>query len=143
LKNPRKDQPAAPALPNQPSPYMPDARECALILLALIRAKEKDSDKAFTRFRIADLTLRKIWGRNRFTLKFIADVNEWLSRADRVLFFAGGVYGVMPISSVESWARVSSKSLGGDVETIMSGAYDFRSLENLLVKKRDESDEGD
>jgi hypothetical protein len=112
--------------------YMPDARECALLLLRLIQAKETESGKALSRFRVAEITLRRIWGRHRITPDFIGDVNEWLLRAGRTLFFAGNSYGVILTSAVESWARLSSKWIAPEVDDVMAGFYDFAGLEQLL-----------
>src|SRR5512136_1173424 len=74
--------------------HMPDAKECALLLLRLIQAKEEDSGKPLSRFRVAEISLKRIWGRHRITPDFVDDVNGWLQRAGRVLFYAGNSYGV-------------------------------------------------
>src|SRR5271154_600529 len=66
---------------------MPAARECALLLLLLIKRREDEIGKTVSRFRVAELTLRRIWGRRRITPEFVEDVNDWLARAGRVLFF--------------------------------------------------------
>jgi hypothetical protein len=111
---------------------MPDARECALLLLRLIQAKESDSGKPLSRFRIAEISLRRMWGRHRITPEFIGDVNEWLLRAGRVLFFAGSSYGVILVSAVESWSRLTSKWIAPETEKALAGACDFSALEELL-----------
>jgi hypothetical protein len=112
--------------------HMPDAKECALLLLRLIQAKESDSGKPLSRFRIAEISLRRMWGRHRITPEFIGDVNEWLLRAGRVLFFAGSSYGVILVSAVESWSRLASKWVSEETEAALSGTYDFSTLEELL-----------
>jgi hypothetical protein len=118
---------------SRPAPrYRPDARECALLLLRLIQAKESESGRPLSRFRVAEISLRRIWGRSRITPEFVEDVSEWLLRAGRVLFFAGGSYGVILVSAVESWSRLSSKRIAPEIEQVLAGAYDFSGLEELL-----------
>jgi hypothetical protein len=118
-----------------PARYMPDAKECALLLLRLIQAKEIESGKSLSRFRLADISLRRIWGRQRITPEFVYDVNEWLLRAGRTLFFAGNSYGVIMTSAVESWSRLSSKRIAPEIKEALTGAYDFAALEQLLITK--------
>jgi hypothetical protein len=112
--------------------YMPNARECALLLLHLIQAKESESGKPLSRFRVSEISLRRLWGRRRITPEFVDDVNEWVFRAGRVLFFAGNSYGVILTSAVESWIRLSSKRIASDTEKALSGEYNFSVLEVLL-----------
>jgi hypothetical protein len=120
-----------------PARHMPDARECALLLLRLIESKETESGKALSRFRVAEISLRRIWGRQRVTPEFVGDVNEWLLRAGRTLFFAGNSYGVILTSAVESWSRLSSKRIAPEIQQALSGAYDFAALEPLLSTKEE------
>ncbi len=112
--------------------YMPDARECALLLLRLIQAKEEDSGKPLSRFRVAEVSLRRAWGRHRITPEFVDDVNEWLLRAGRVLFYAGNSYGVISSRAVESWSRLSSKWIEREAEQALAGVCDFAAFEGLL-----------
>ena len=124
-----------------PARYMPDAKECALLLLRLIKSKETESGKALSRFRVAEITLRRIWGRQRITPEFVGDVNEWLARAGRTLFFAGNSYAVILTSAVDSWSRLSSKRIAREIEQALAGAYDFAALEQLLTTKEESVDE--
>jgi hypothetical protein len=112
--------------------YMPDARECTLLLLRLIQAKEIESNGPVSRFRISELSLQRTWGRRRITPDFIEAVNEWLFRADRVIFYAGSSYGVLLTDAVESWIRLSSHRVAAEVEEVLAGAYDFKKIEDLL-----------
>jgi hypothetical protein len=112
--------------------YMPTTKECALLLLLLIKTKEEETGKAVSRFRIAELTLRRIWGRRRITPELVEDVNDWLVRGDRVLFFAGSSYAVILASAVESWSRISSKSIRAETNAVLAGTFDFSALDELL-----------
>ena len=107
------------------------------MLLKLIESKETESGKALSRFRIAEISLRRIWGRHRITPEFVDDVNEWLLRAGRTLFFAGHSYGVILTSAVGSWSRLSSKRIAREIEQALAGAYDFATLEQLLTTKEE------
>ena len=118
-----------------PARYAPNARECALLLLRLIQAKESETGRALSRFRVAEISLRRIWGRHRITPEFVDEVNEWLLRAGRTLFFAGNSYGVIMTSAVESWSRLSSKRIAQEIKEVLAGAYDFATLEQLLITK--------
>jgi hypothetical protein len=118
-----------------PARYMPNARECALLLLMLIQKKEREIEKDLSRFRVAELSLRRIWGRHRITPEFVDDVNEWLLRAGRTLFSAGNSYGVIMTSAVESWSRLTSKRIDQEVKKVLAGDYDFTELEQLLIIK--------
>ena len=43
--------------------HIPDARQCALLLLLLIERGEGEMGKAISRFRVSELTLCRMWGR--------------------------------------------------------------------------------
>jgi hypothetical protein len=111
---------------------MPRARECALLLLLLIKTKEDETGKTVSRFRVSELTLCRMWGRRRITPEFVEAVNDWLARADRVLFFSGSSYGVILTSAVESWSRISSKRIQAEIDAALAGTFDFEALEEML-----------
>jgi len=121
--------------------HMLDSKECALLLLRLIQNKEEESARPLSRFRVAEITLKRMWGRHRFTPAFIMDVNEWLLRAGRTLFYAGGSYGVILVSAVESWSRLTSKRIAPEIEKALGGTYEFLVLEELLCEATDDSEE--
>ncbi len=146
----KRDRPAATKIsPNAkregsraaPARHMLDAKESALLLLRLIESKETESGRALSRFRVAEISLRRIWGRQRITPEFVGDVNEWLARAGRTLFFAGNSYAVILTSAVDSWSRLSSKHIAREIEEALAGAYDFAALEQLLTTKEEGVDE--
>jgi hypothetical protein len=134
----KKSRPTTPAKHEPAVPrHTPTARECALLLLRLIQAKEEDSGKALSRFRVAEISLKRIWGRHRITPDFVDDVNGWLLYAGRVVFYAGGSYGVILVSAVESWSRLASKRIAPEIEQALAGTCDFTTLEGLLVVKEE------
>jgi hypothetical protein len=118
--------------PRRPRRYMPNARECALLLLRLIQAKEEEVGRPLSRFRVAEVTLENISGRVRIRAEFIEEMNQWLFRAGRVLFFSGGSFGVIMTSAVENWTRLSSKRIASELIDVEAGGYDFSALEQLL-----------
>src|SRR5438067_1321736 len=95
--------------------YKPTARECALLLLRLIEVKGKERQKEVTRLRVAEISLKRLWGRRRISPEFAEEVAEWLSGADFTLFFAGTTYAVVKTSVVESWPRTTSRRLSADL----------------------------
>jgi hypothetical protein len=129
---------------NEPSPsqdrhpesvaqlYKPTPRECALLVLHLIQAKEQDRGKEVTRLRVAEISLKRLWGRRRISPEFAEEVAEWLSSAGVTLFFAGSTYAVVRTSVVESWPRVTSKRISSDVRAVAQGTFDFSRLEHLM-----------
>src|SRR5215213_4505799 len=96
-------------------------------------AKEQDRGKEILRLRIAEISLKRLWGRRRIAPEFVEDVAEWLSGAGVTLFFAGTTYAVVKTSVVESWPRVTSKRLSADLQAVAQGTYDFSELERLLA----------
>ena len=113
--------------------YKPTPRECALLVLHLIQAKEQDRGKEVTRLRVAEISLKRLWGRRRISPEFAEEVAEWLSSAGVTLFFAGTTYAVVKTSVVESWPRVTSKRISSDVRAVAQGTFDFATLEPLLA----------
>jgi|SRR5664279_970358 hypothetical protein len=74
--------------------------------------------------------------RHRITPEFVADVNERLLRAGRVLCFACSSYGVVLTSAVQTWSRLQSKRASEEIEGVGERVYDFRALALLLNIKR-------
>jgi hypothetical protein len=113
--------------------YMAEPKECALLLLRLLQAKEREIGRPLSRFCVSSLSLERMWGRRRITPELAEAVGEWLFRAGRVFFFTGDSYGVILTSAVDGWARLSSKRLEAEINEVLAGQYDFTTLEHLLV----------
>src|SRR3954469_9473007 len=79
--------------------HKPTARECALLLLRLMQVKEQERGREVTRLRVAEISLRRLWGRRRISPEFAEEVAEWLSSAGVTLFFAGSIYAVVKTAS--------------------------------------------
>jgi hypothetical protein len=74
--------------------------------------------------------------RHRITPEFVADVNERLLRAGRVLCFACSSYGVALKSGVQTWSLLQSKRASEEIEGVGERVYDFMALALLLNIKR-------
>src|SRR4051794_31857014 len=94
----------------------PRAHQRPLLVLHLIHAKEQERGKQLLRLRIAEISLKRVWGRRRISPEFVEEVAEWLSGAGVTLFFAGSTYAAVKTSVVESWPRVTSKRIRADVK---------------------------
>jgi hypothetical protein len=113
----------------------PDERQAAMLVAHLLATKQEGVPKEVTRARLAEVTLRRLFGRKRLSPDFLAEVQEWLSRAGWVLFFAGNTYAVVQIKVIEGWGRISSKRIGEDLRKVGIGEFDFDSLEHLLTER--------
>ena len=118
--------------------YKPSERECALLLLELIRSKEQEMGKEMTRLRIAEISLRRLWVRRRITPELVEGVSGWLSGAGITLFDAGTTYAVVRTDVVEGWPRIASKRLNTTLLDVGKGTFDFSTLQHLLAAPRQE-----
>jgi hypothetical protein len=109
-----------------PRPYEPDAMECAILLLLLVRPEER------TRARVAELTLKRLWNRHRLRDDFLRQVQDWLFRAGWALFYAGTTFAVVKTKAVEGWPRVTSKDLRPELAKVERGGFDFSRYYDLL-----------
>jgi hypothetical protein len=114
--------------------HQPTPRECALLVLHLIRAKESETHREVTRARLTELTLRRLWNVTRITADHVAEVQELLLHAGWTLFWARSSYAIIATKAVEGWARISSKRIEDDLIEVSRGAYDFNQLEPLLLR---------
>jgi hypothetical protein len=121
--------------------FQPDAQECAILLILLIRGNESGEQREISRVRLAEITLKRLWGRHRLTDSFLAEVEEWLFRAGWALFYAGTTFAIVKTKAVEGWPRVSSKRLRGELEKVARGEFDFDPYFHLLEEQRRDSDE--
>lgn len=110
-------------------------RECMLLFLRLIQERETRRRTQMTRAQIAEVTLKKLWGRERLTADFLEDVQEWLLTAGWTLFYAGPIYGAVKIEAVKNWPSVAAKRIGSELAEVALEQYDFDRLESLLVNR--------
>ena len=119
-------------------PYQPDAQECAILLLLLIRPRGLRR-KEHTRFRLAEITLKRLWKRHRLRDEFLREVQDWLFGAGWALFYAGTTFGLVKTDAVEGWPRVTSKELEAELDEVVRGQFDFARHYHLLLD--DETEE--
>jgi hypothetical protein len=105
-------------------PHLLDAQECALLLLRLIEMRNAESP-GVTRVRLSELTLKRLWGRDRISRELLEEIQEWLSRGGWSLFYARTTYAAVRTSAVLSWVRLSSKRMVEDLKQIRDGSFDF------------------
>ena len=113
-----------------PLPRLPTAQECALLLLRLLEVR--DGQSPVSRVRLSDLTLRRLFGRNRLGPELLEEVQEWLARGGWTLFSAGSTYAAVRVGAVTSWSRVSSKRMADELKNVRDGSFDFNTLGYLL-----------
>jgi hypothetical protein len=124
--------------------YQPTPRECAMLLLGLIRAKRTEAGKDVTRTRLSEATLRRLWCRSRITTEFVHEVQEWLFMAAWVLFFAGSTYAMINVRVVDAWMRISSKRMAKDIAEVQRGDKTvFAKLEGLLLRNEERTDDSE
>jgi hypothetical protein len=113
----------------------PNARECAILVAHLLATKQKEvgKEKEVTRARLAEVTLRRLFCRQRIPSEFLLEVQDWLLRSGWVLFFAGTTYAVVKTKVIEGWARISSKRIAKVLNQVARGQFEFEELEDLLL----------
>ena len=112
-------------------PRLPNAQECAILLLHMIEVRGGDSQPV-NRVRLSELTLRRLWSRNRLSSEFLEEVQEWLSRGGWSLFFAQNTFAAIKTSVVQNWVRVSSKLIADDLDLVERGEFDFEKYLHLI-----------
>ena len=91
--------------------------------------------------RVAEITLKRLWGRHRLDDEFLREVQEWLFRAGWALFYAGTTFALVQSRSVEGWPRISSKRLADTLKEVAEGTFDFDQHYHLLVGHESEGEE--
>jgi hypothetical protein len=112
-------------------PRLPSAQECAILLLHMIEVRGADSQPV-NRVRLSELTLKRLWSRNRLSSEFLEEVQEWLSRGGWSLFFAQNTFAAIKTSAVQNWVRVSSKLIADDLDLVEKGEFDFQKYQHLI-----------
>ena len=111
-------------------PRLPNAQECAILLLLMIEVR--GGEQPVSRVRLSELTLKRLWSRNRLSSEFLEDVQEWLSRGGWTLFFAQNTFAAIKTSAVQNWVRVSSKLIADDLDLVERGEFDFQKYLHLI-----------
>jgi hypothetical protein len=120
-------------------PRFLDPQECALVLLRLLELRNEDSP-GVSRVRLSELTLRRMWGRDRIGREFLEEVQEWTSRGGWSLFYAGTTYAAVRTRAVLSWTRLSSKRMADDLRRIAEGTFEFGEHLHLLANEQHSDD---
>jgi hypothetical protein len=125
--------------------HQPTARECALLILRLIQAKEDESGRTVTRARLTEATLRHLWVRSRVTDDLLGAVQEILLHGGWALFWAGTSYAIIKLNVVSGWGRIASKPrLELELQQVKRGKYDrFGELEKVLLGGGDTAERDD
>jgi hypothetical protein len=122
--------------------HQPTARECALLILRLMQAREQEVHREVSRVRISQSTLRHLCGRSQISHDLLLEVQEFLLTAGWCLFCVGPThYALIKKKAVEGWGRISSGRIKDELTAVSHGRYDFEPLEPLLIPR--ESDTGD
>jgi hypothetical protein len=124
-------------------PFRPTAFQSALLLLRLHesrdeekknKTKTKDTEEKkvqMTRFRVSELTLKRICGRPRLHAEFLTEMQDWLLRAGWAFFFADRSYGMIKLEAVETWTRLGSKRIADELDAVAKGDFEFAPLVRL------------
>ena len=84
-----------------------------------------------TRFRVSELTLKRICGRPRLHPEFLIEMQDWLLQLGWAFFFAGRSYGMIKLVAVDSWTRLGSKRIADELDAVAKGSFDFAPLLKL------------
>ena len=97
-------------------PCRPTERQCALLILRLIQAREKEFEekrpkRKVSRAQISQNTIRRLCGRSQISNDFLLEVQEHLLAAGWALFCIGPSYfAIVKLESVQ--AEVGSRASG-------------------------------
>ena len=83
--------------------------------------------------RLAEITLKRLWGRHRLPDEFLREVEDWLFRAGWALFYAGTTFAAVKTTAVEGWPRLTSKRLSNEVGQVAQGQFNFDQHQALLL----------
>jgi len=117
-------------------PFRPTAFQAALLLLRLRESRDQEKEKTkeekgMTRFRVSELTLKRICGRPRLHPEFLTEMQDWLLRAGWAFFFADRSFGMIKLEAVESWTRLGSKRIADELDAVTKGDFNFAPLRHL------------
>jgi hypothetical protein len=100
-------------------------------------------ERVLTRARLSEITIQRLFKRQRISPKFLAEVHGWLFRIGWVLFFAGTTYAVVRMEVIDGWGRISSKRILSDLEKVGKGNFNYDSLEHLLSEPEESGEHED
>jgi hypothetical protein len=120
---------------------VPNADECALLVLHLRQSREEEKEKPLSRFRLSELTLKRICCRPRIHEDFFLTLQDSLLRMGWALFYADRSYGVISLDAVEAWTRLGSKRIRAHLDAVANGKFDFAPLAGLAVRAQEETDD--
>ncbi len=137
--------------------YKSSPQETALLLLLLVAEKEKEGEQEkqldrdekstkkekgpITRFRVSELTLKKLCCRKRLHTDYLLEVQEWLLDAGWSLFFTGSSYALIRSESAEGWVRLGSKRIQSVLDQVANGTYELQKLEKLNADPKSPPDD--
>jgi hypothetical protein len=135
-------------------PFRPTAFQSALLLLCLRQSRDEEKakekaktkpkdkeEKGITRFRVSELTLKRICGRPRLHPEFLIEMQDWLLRAGWAFFFADRSFGMIKLEAVESWTRLGSKRIATELDDVAKGGFEWASLLQLAEPDRSAQDD--
>jgi hypothetical protein len=76
--------------------------------------------------------MRTIFNRELISDQFLAEVADYLAGAGWALVNTGTIYGLVKISSVKNWPRISSTGISDILEAV-DEKFDFAPFESLLA----------
>jgi hypothetical protein len=117
---------------------LPSGQECALLLLRLL--EKRNEEGGVSRARLSEITLRRLWQRDRLGRELLDEVEEWLWRGGWSFFYARTTYAVVKTSAVLSWSRLSSKRMHQELAQVREGTFDFESCLHLMQERSDVTD---
>ena len=134
-------------------PFRPTAFQSALLLLLLHKSRDEEKknktktketeqkkeqeekkeqeqkkEQGMTRFRVSELTLKRISGRPRLHPEFLIEMQDWLLQAGWAFFFADRSFGMIKLEAVETWTRLGSKRIAKELDDVAKGDFDFTLL---------------
>src|ERR1019366_358009 len=119
-------------------PFRSSAFQAALLLLRLRESRDQEKKKTkdkeergMTRFRVSELTLKRLCGRPRLHPEFLTEMQDWLLQAGWAFFFADRSFGMIKLEAVESWTRLGSKRIADELDAVGKGDFDFAPLLRL------------
>ena len=135
-------------------PFRPTAFQSALLLLRLRESRDEEKKKKVkpkdaeekeqvttTRFRVSELTLKRISGRPRLHPAFLTEMQDWLLQAGWAFFYADRSFGMIKLEAVETWTRLGSKRIATELDAVAKGGFDFAPLLQLAEPDRSAQDD--